>query len=323
MRIPRRMVLSAAVISALTAVAALAAPVDTVESHLAAAKAAAGFDFSGTLARVCIAPQTGPGRDVAPGPAPDRSTYITDPAKVFDNLYFVGTKFHSSWALTTSDGIILIDTLYEYASDEAIVGGLKKLGLDPANVKYVIISHAHGDHVGGAKLMQDRFKSRIVMGAPDWESIEKSVNQYPNGKPKRDIVGADGQKVTLGDTSVTLVTTPGHTPGTLSMIFQVKDRGRPLTVAYSGGTAFNFVNDVPHFDIYINSQRKMAAAAASAGATVLISNHSEFDNAVTKIRLMVARKPGEPHPFEVGREAVARYFKVTDECAQVARLKLL
>jgi metallo-beta-lactamase class B len=295
---------------------------DSIDAHLTAAKTAAGFDFTGTLARVCVLPQTGPGRDVAPGPAPARETWITDPAKVFDNLYFVGTKFHSSWALTTSDGIILIDTLYEYASDEAIVGGLKKLGLDPANVKYVIISHAHGDHVGGAKLIQDRFKSRMVMGAPDWESIERSQNQYPNGKPKRDIVGMDGQKITLGDTSVTLITTPGHTPGTLSMIFDVKDNGTPLTVAYNGGTAFNFVNDVPHFDTYIASQNKMAEAAARANATILMTNHSEFDNAVTKIRLMAARKPGEPHPYTIGRDAVARYFKVTEECAQVARAKL-
>ena len=260
---------------------------------------------------------------MAPGPAPDRASWFTKPAKVFDNLYFVGTKFHSSWALTTSDGIILIDTLYEYASEEAIVGGLRKLGLDPASVKYVIVSHAHGDHVGGAKLMQDRFHSRIVMGAPDWDSIERSQNQYPNGKPKRDIVAADGQKIALGDASVTLVLTPGHTPGTVSMLFQVKDNGTPLTVAYSGGTAFNFVNDVPHFDIYIASQRKMADAAARANATVLMSNHSEFDNAVTKIKLLAAREPGEPHPFTLGKEAIARYFKVADECAQVARLKLL
>jgi len=294
-----------------------------IEPHLAAAKAAAGFDFTGLLARICVAPQTGPGRDVAPGPAPDRATWLTEPAKVFDNLYFVGTKFHSSWALTTSEGIILIDTLYEYASDEAIVAGLKKLGLDPATVKYVIISHAHGDHVGGAKLMQDRFGSRIVMGGPDWDSIEKSVNQYPNGKPKRDIVAADGQKVTLGDTSVTLVLTPGHTPGTVSMLFEVKDNGIPLMVAYSGGTAFNFPNDVPHFETYINSQRKMAALAATMNASILMSNHSEFDNAVTKIKMLAARKPGEPHPFNLGREAVARYFKVSDECAQVARLKLM
>ncbi len=200
---------------------------------------------------------------------------------------------------------------------------MKKLGLDPAAVKYVIISHAHGDHVGGAKLMQDRFGSRIVMGEPDWDAIEKSVNRFPNGKPKRDIVAADGQKVTLGDTSVTLVLTPGHTPGTVSMLFQVRDNGAPLMVAYSGGTAFNFPNDAAHFDTYINSQRKMAALAAAANATILMSNHSEFDNAVTKIKTLAGRKPGEPHPFDLGRDAVARYFKVLDECAQVARLKLM
>jgi len=297
-------------------------PANPIDEYLARAKAAAAFDFTGTLVRVCVAPQTAPGPDVAPPPPPARDTWYTDPAKVFDNLYFVGTKIHSSWALATSEGIILIDTLYDYASDEAIVGGLKKLGLDPASVKYVIISHGHGDHVGGAKLMQDRFGSRIIMGGPDWEMIEQSLHRFPNGKPKRDIVATDGQKVTLGDTTVTLVATPGHTPGTLSMIFQVKDRGKPLTVAYNGGTAFNFPNDVPHFDMYIASQRKMAKAAADAGATILMTNHSEFDNAVTKIKMMAARKPGEPSPFEIGAEAVARYFTVTEECAQLARYKL-
>ena len=301
----------------------LAQSSNTIDGHLAAAKAAAGFDFPGTLVRICIAPQTAPSPDVAPGPAPDRAAWYAEPAKVFDNLYFVGTKVHSSWALTTSQGIILIDTLYEYASDEEIVGGLKKLGLDPATVKYVIVSHGHGDHVGGAKLMQDRFGSRLVMGGADWDDIEKSVNRFPNGRPKRDIVATDGQKITLGDATVTLVTTPGHTPGTLSMIFQVRDNGKPVTVAYNGGTAFNFVNDVPHFDIYINSQRKIAQTAAAANATIMMTNHSEFDNAVTRIKTIAARKAGEPHPYEMGRDGVARYFKVTEECAQVARLKLL
>jgi metallo-beta-lactamase class B len=297
---------------------------ETVDSHLVAARNAAGFDFTGTLARLCVAPPTVPAtiRDVAPGPAPARDTWYVEPAKVFDNLYFVGSKIHSSWALTSSDGIILIDTLFTYNSEEEIVGGLKKLGLDPAKVKYVIISHAHGDHVGGAKLMQDRFGSHIVMGGPDWDSIEKSVNGYPLGKPKRDIVADDGQKITVGDASVTIVTTPGHTPGTLSMIFTVKDNGKPLTVAYSGGTAFNFPSTAPNFDIYIKSQSKMAAAAAAANATVLMSNHSEFDNAVQKIKMLALRKPGEPHTFDVGKEAVARYFTVTGECAQAARLKL-
>jgi metallo-beta-lactamase class B len=296
-----------------------------IDTHLIAARNAAGFDFTGTLARLCVAPPPMPTtvRDVAPGPPPARDTWFIEPAKVFDNLYFVGSKIHSSWALTGNAGIILIDTLFTYNSEEEIVGGLKKLGLDPASVKYVIISHAHGDHVGGAKLMQDRFGSHIVMGGPDWDSIERSVNGYPQGKPKRDIVADDGQKITLGDASVTIVTTPGHTPGTLSMLFTVKDNGKPLTVAYSGGTAFNFPSTVPNFDTYIKSQAKMAAAAKAANATILMSNHSEFDNAVTKIKMLAARKPGEPHPFEVGKEAVARYFTVSGECAQAARLRLL
>ena len=298
---------------------------ETADAHLIAARIAAGFDFTGTLARLCIAPVAVPStlRDVAPGPAPARDTWFIEPAKVFDNLYFVGSKIHSSWALTTSEGIILMDTLYTYNSEEEIVGGLKKLGLDPAMVKYVIISHAHADHVGGAKLMQDRFGSRIVMGGPDWDAIEKSVNGYPQGKPKRDIVADDGHKLRLGDTTVTIVTTPGHTPGTLSMLFTVKDNGKPINVAYSGGTAFNFPSTVPNFETYIKSQGKMAAAAAAANATILMSNHSEFDNAVTKIRMMASRKPGEPHPFEIGKEAVARYFTVTGECAEAARLKLI
>jgi metallo-beta-lactamase class B len=298
---------------------------DAIDTHLVAARTAAGFDFTGTLARLCVAPVAVPEtlRDVAPGPAPARDTWFIEPAKVFDNLYFVGSKIQSSWALTSSEGIILIDTLWTYNSEEEIVGGLKKLGFDPAKVKYVIISHAHFDHVGGAKLMQDRYGSRIVMGGPDWDSIEKSVNGYPGGKPKRDIVADDGQKITLGDTAVTIIATPGHTPGTLSMIFTVKDNGKPLTVAYSGGTAFNFPSTVANFDTYIRSQNKMAAAAASANATILMSNHSEFDSATTKIRMLASRKPGEPHPFDIGKEAVARYFTVSGECAQAARLKLM
>ena len=180
-------------------------------------------------------------------------------------------------------------------------------------MKYTIITHGHGDHVGGAKMMQDRFGSRIVMGSKDWQFVENSVNRFGQGptsvKPKRDIVAEDGQKLTLGDTTVTLVATPGHTEGTFSMFFDVKDNGKPLTVAYSGGTAFNFVNTVDNFQTYIDSQRKMIDMAKARGATVVMSNHSEFDNAATKVKLVAARKPGEPHPFELGAEAVGRYFK--------------
>jgi metallo-beta-lactamase class B len=299
-------------------------PAESIDAHLAAARIAAGFEFPGTLARLCVAPPIiKQVRDFAPGQPPSRDAWYIEPAKVFDNLYFVGSKIHNSWALTSSQGIILIDTLFTYNSEEEIVGGLTKLGLDPKSVKYVIISHAHGDHVGGAKLMQDRFHSRIVMGKADWDSIEASVHGYPNGKPKRDFIADDGQKITVGENTVTIVTTPGHTPGTLSAVFNVKDKGKPLTVAYSGGTAFNFPSTVANFDTYIRSQRKIAAAASEAHATILLSNHTEFDSAVPKIKMLAARRPGEPSPFEVGEEPVQRYFQMTSECAQAARLKLM
>jgi metallo-beta-lactamase class B len=320
-----------AVTFALTIVAAVAtAPLgaqpapDSIDAHLAAAKRATGVEWRGLLGALCVSPANAPPRDVAPSPPPpDRAKWYMEPAKVFDDLYFVGTKDRSAWVLPTSEGIILIDTTFEYESEDVIAGGIKKLGFDPASVKYVIISHAHSGEVGGAKLMQDRFGSRIVIGAGDWDTIEKSVNQFPKGKPRRDIAVTERQDITLGGRRVTILPMPGHTAGTLSMLFEVKDNGRPLTVAFSGGTESNFVNDVPHFDTYIDSARKFASAAAAAGATVLMTNQSEFDSAATRIRLIAARRPGEPHPYEVGSDAVARYFKVFDECAQVVRLKLL
>jgi metallo-beta-lactamase class B len=289
-----------------------------IEQHRAAAKDAVGTDFNGTLSSICIA--TDSVRGPPPRTLPPRSEWYAKPYKVFDNLYFVGTQVHSSWALTTSQGIILIDTLFDYAVEPEIVDGLKTLGLDPKTIKYVILSHGHGDHDEGARLLQDRYAARVVLGAPDWDLEARTLNK-PGGIPKKDISAVDGQKVTLGDTTVTLVTTPGHTPGTLSMIFQVKDKGQPLTVAYSGGTAFNFPHTKPNFDTYIASQRKFAKAAADAGATILMSNHTQFDGAYDKARIaQVPRAAGEPHPYVVGARLVGSYFKMMEECALAAKV---
>ena len=243
----KRTVLLAAAI-ALTSIGADAAPqADTVEGHVLAAQKAAGLDFAGTLEVLCIQPEDGSDPSAAeraanagkPRPIPARERWYSEPGKVFDNVYFVGTKEHNSWAIKTSEGIILLDTMYNYAAETEIIGGLKKLGLDPATIKYVIVSHGHGDHDEGAKMLQDRYGARIIMGAPDWDAITKA-NNMPGGVPKRDIVATDGQKVTLGDTTVTILLTPGHTLGTLSFLFPVKDQGKTYEVAYSGGMGFNF-----------------------------------------------------------------------------------
>jgi metallo-beta-lactamase class B len=303
---------------------------DSIEGHLAAGKNAAGGrdntpDFYGLVTALCVAPLNAPVRADAPAPRmnPNRASNYLEPKRAFDDLYWMGTPSRSTWALTSSAGIILYDTQSVYDAEDVIVGGLKKLGLDPAKVKYVIISHAHENEVGGAKLMQERYGAHIVMGGGDWDMVDQSINGFPNGKPKRDIVATDGMKITVGDRTVTIYLMPGHTPGTVSGIFQVHDRGQPLTAAYSGGTEFNFVNDVPHFDTYLASERKFAAIAATAGATIIMGNQSQFDGAAVKLRMLAGRRPSEAHPLDVGAAAVARYFKIEDECAQAVRLKLL
>jgi len=305
-----------------------------IQAALESAKTAAGFEFLGTLVRTCLLPQSGgedtrdnvPNYITNPASAPARDVWYAEPARVFDNLYFVGGKLHSAWALTTGEGIILIDTIYPYNSEELIIGGMQKLGLDPKNIKYVLISHAHGDHIGGAEMLQNRYGPRVVMGGPYWDLVAKYPNRYKTMAPKRDIVASDGMKITLGETTVTIWLTPGHTPGTLSYTFPVLDRGRPVNVAYSGGTAFNFVKNTPdpgiqNFQTYIDSQKHMAAKAAATGATVLLSNHSEFDNAFNKNRMLAGRGNG-PHPYEIGAAWVQRYFQVMQGCARAAQLRL-
>ena len=217
--------------------------------------------------------------------------------------------------------IIILEALFDYAAQDEIFGGMRKLSLDSRRVKYVILSHAHADHDGGARLLQDEIPGvHLVYGAADWDAVDKSTN-HAGGKPKRDMVGRDGMKISVGDASVQIVTMPGHTPGTLSFLFEVRDNGKPLRIAYVGGTAIPFNADAAYYDGYIASSKKMAKAAADYGATVLMSNHSEFDNAFFKAHAAQSRKAGEANPFEVGAPAVARYFTMVQYCATAARIR--
>ena len=306
-------------------------PSPTVDSYIGTAKAAAGTDWAGTFLRLCIPPAPALRATVAPAGAaqgaggrgatprtPARETWYAEPAKVADNLYFLGTKIHSSWAIVGSQGIIILEALFDYAARDEILDGLKKVGLDQKNVKYVILSHAHADHDGGAVLLQDSIPGvHIIYGAEDWDAVDKRTT----GKAKRDMVGTDGMKVSVGDASVQIVTMPGHTPGTLSFLFEVRDNGKPLRVAYIGGTAIPFNGTAAYYDGYAASSKKMAKAAADYGATALLSNHSEFDDAYFKAHAAANRKAGEANPFDVGADGVARYFTVVQSCTAAVKMR--
>ena len=294
----------------------------TVESHIAAAKAAAGSEHVALFDSLCR-PAPGPLPAASgPRPVPERSTWHYEPVKVFDNLYYVGEKEYSAWAVVTSDGIIVIDTIWAHSVEDEIVGGLKKLGFDPANIKYAVVSHAHIDHIGGAKFLQDTYGTRIVMSAADWDFTEKSTRLSDAIKPKRDIVVADGEKLTLGDTALSINLTPGHTPGTISLLIPVKDGGRPHLVATWGGTAFNFELTEANFQTYIDSAVRYHDVVVKSGADVLLSNHTIYDGSRTKLPAMATHKAGDPHPYVIGNDAVQRYVKVAEECARANLLRL-
>jgi metallo-beta-lactamase class B len=296
----------------------------SADAHVAAAKAAAGANHPGLFTSLCStanlqpasAPQRGQ-RAAAPGGAPpgppERSTWHAEPMKVFDNLYYVGMTEYSAWAVKTSDGIILLDTIYDYSVEDEVAGGLKKLGLDPASIKYALVSHGHIDHFGGAKFLQDHYGTKILMSAADWELIAASRN--PN-KPARDLVVTDGQKLTLGDTTLTFTLTPGHTPGTVSTLIPVTDNGTHHLVAEWGGTGFNFPRNAETFRTYAASAEKFRDIAAKAGADALISNHTNLDGSKTKMPALAMRKPGDPNPYVIGPAAVQGYLTVASECAK-------
>ena len=170
-----------------------------------------------------------------------RKEWFTFPVEIFDNLHFIGTKTAGVWAVSSSEGIIIIDANFHYSSKELVLG-LLNFGLDPNDIKYIIVTHAHDDRYWGAKALQDTYpKARVAMSAADWDIVAKD-NSPAQFKPRKDMVITDGQKITLGEVTVTLYITPGHTPGTLSMIIGpltnkksvASDDGRHVAAIWGG-----------------------------------------------------------------------------------------
>jgi metallo-beta-lactamase class B len=241
-------------------------------------------------------------------------------AAAFDNLWYVGPKMVGAWVLKTGDGLVLIDAMWnEKDAREVIEPGMRALGLNPADIKHVLITHGHVDHYGGARHFQAAYGARIWSTAADWGTIVADPHPLAKGvaPPARDQVAEDGGTLMFGGEAIRFVVTPGHTPGTLSLVIPVKDKGVTRHVTMWGGTAMP--DDLKGVRQMHASLLKLWAAGAAAGAEGEISSHPFVDDSLGRF----ARAGGAANPFNLGRDGFDRVMGIHSECilAQAARFE--
>jgi metallo-beta-lactamase class B len=270
-----------------------------------------------------------------------------EPLKIFDNVYFVGQNAVSAFVIETSAGLIIFDTLN--SPEEAktyILGGMQKLGLNPADVKYIVISHSHGDHYAGAQYLKDTLGAKLVASKIDWAVMDKSreeaakaaANSAPAptapaqpgqtaartaprwSPPKHDpadiSIDTDGQKWTVGDTTFTMYITPPHAPGVLSPIFNVYDNGVKHVAGIYGGLGTPAAEEDKK--IHIDQLDRYMKIARDAGVDVLLSTHQTQDQAIWKLEELRLRHPGDPNPYVIGVDRYQRYLQLQQVCTEYA-----
>ena len=227
----------------------VAAAKDLVSPKTADAKPYESYDALFKL--ICTPPRkNAPAPAVGPGEPDEKQKlspvahdkWYVPPAKVFDNLYYIGTQTESTWALTTSKGIILLNTNFPWVTPD-LVNELKTFGLDPADIKYAIIVRSHSDQSWGINPLKKMVPSvHIVMSQGDYDLLAKD-NTPADLKPVKDMVATDGEKITLGDTTVRIYSTPTSTPANISLIFPVKDGNKRHLAGMWGGDYVRIVQE--------------------------------------------------------------------------------
>lgn len=219
---------------------------------------------------------------------------MVPPFKIFDNLYYIGNDFVAAYLIPTERGLIMIDSLYGPFTSRAI-DAVRKLGFDPKQIKYVLCTHAHYDHAGGAAQLRALTGARIGMTAADWALLEsdRRAGRLRHEAPVRDLVIADGDVLTLGRTRLKFYVTPGHTPGVLSIEFMVVDGEHAYRAFMFGGVGLNF-EGVERTEQYLASVRRIRALG---NIDVNVPNHPGVADVLDRAERLRARKPGDPHPL--------------------------
>ena len=226
------------------------------------------------------------------------------------------------YAITTPNGIVLIDALYPVKLDTVLLPQMKALGLDPAKVTHVLITHGHSDHYGGSSYFQSKYGAKVVLSPKDWDLVATAKPAPGNPPPKRDVEVQDGKPITIDGVAFTPIYVPGHTPGSLGWIFPVKDDGKTHMAAMFGSTILTTERlTMDTLTPELASWEKFAAIARKMKVDVELQNHPLFDNMPAKLMATSTRQPGQPNPFVVGAASYNRFTGTVVECikAVIAR----
>lgn len=361
-------------------------PADEAQTHLTKARSLAGMQFLTTEEVQCR--ELGLEDPYQPAGKEEKAT----PTQVFDNVFYVGTKTLGAWVIKTSDGIFLVNAMHTKDVESVVVAGMHKLGLDPAQVKYVIVTHADGDSYGGAKYFQDKYSAQVIMSGSDWDFLTRTAGLrgdrsgtargdtlgrggrrgggdgggvggggggfgggrggrggggFGGGRgggglgggrgtpesgrgntskadpvddaPKRDQIAVDGQTFTLGDETITIVFTPGTTPGSVSVLVPVTDHGAPHVAAILGGTEPPASSELKNS--FITSALHLGKMAEAARVDAELTGYPFVDNAIARMDTLHKAKAGATNPFVIGADGFQRFIGVIAECGWVSLLR--
>jgi len=260
-------------------------------------------------------------------PRPNRPDDPVIPAsRIFDNVYIIGNSGTAVYVIQTSAGLLMIDSLAADQVETQLLPGFQKLGLDPANVKIILIGHGHGDHFGGSPYMQNHFGSKVYISSADWNLMENPPAARGGAKkkgpavvlPRHDAEVREGEPIVLGDLKVMPVAIPGHTPGSMAYIFPVKDNRQTHMAGIYAGTVLTpgTVSD-EGLATYLKSVRHYKEEARRAGVDVIMQNHPLMYPLPDMLDRLARRKKGEPNPFVVGKANYQKFADVMEACSEV------